>query len=132
MPHFSRFLDENPIRKLEPLTSEVAVSWCDTVLSDGTEQPNNFRQTAAACLGQECHVVLGGKPLDTRQDSILHGFTDPNYLEALIAKASVQLSEAGTEEDRHRLAAYLDVLNGWKEKIGANQEADPPSASDSK
>lgn len=53
---------------------------------------------------------------------ILHGFTDPNYLEALIAKAKTQLSEADNEEDRQRFAAYLDVLNGWKEKVGANQD----------
>jgi hypothetical protein len=48
---------------------------------------------------------------------ILHGFTDPKYLEILIAKAQTQLSEADNEEDRQRFAAYLDVLNGWKEKI---------------
>lgn len=52
---------------------------------------------------------------------ILHGFTDPNYLEALIAKAETQLREAQNEEDRQRFAAYLDVLKGWKEKIGADQ-----------
>jgi hypothetical protein len=62
---------------------------------------------------------------------ILHGFTDPKYLEILIAKAQTQLSEADTEEDRQRFAAYLEVLNGWKVKMGANQKAGPPSASDS-
>jgi len=61
---------------------------------------------------------------------ILHGFTDPNYLEALIAKAQTQLSEAASEEDRQRFAAYLDVLHGWKEKIGANQKDGPPSANE--
>ncbi len=53
---------------------------------------------------------------------ILHGFTDPNYLEALIAKAETQLREAENEEDRQRFAAYLEVLNGWKGKIGAGQD----------
>jgi len=53
---------------------------------------------------------------------ILHGFTDPNYLEALIAKAETQLREAENEEDRQRFAAYLEVLNGWKGKIGASQD----------
>ena len=63
---------------------------------------------------------------------ILHGFTDPKYLEILIAKAQTQLSEAQNEEDRQRFAAYLDVLNGWKEKIGASQEVGPPTANDLK
>lgn len=57
---------------------------------------------------------------------ILHGFTDPNYLEALIAKAETQLREAENEEDRQRFAAYLDVLKGWKDKIGADQETCSP------
>ncbi len=60
---------------------------------------------------------------------ILHGFTDPNYLEALIAKAETQLREAQSEEDRQRFAAYLDVLKGWKDKIGADQDAAPEKES---
>jgi predicted house-cleaning noncanonical NTP pyrophosphatase (MazG superfamily) len=63
---------------------------------------------------------------------ILHGFTDPNYLEALIAKAETQLREAENEEDRQRFAAYLDVLKGWKEKIGASQDDCSPGESESK
>ena len=63
---------------------------------------------------------------------ILHGFTDPNYLEALIAKAETQLREAENEEDRQRFAAYLDVLKGWKEKIGASQDVCSPGESESK
>ena len=65
-PDSGRFLGVNTVRKLEPLTSEALVSWCDTVLTEGAKQPNNCRQTAAASLGQECHVVLGGKVLDAR------------------------------------------------------------------
>jgi hypothetical protein len=53
---------------------------------------------------------------------ILHGFTDPKYLEILIAKAETQLREAENEEDRQRFAAYLEVLKGWKDKIGADQD----------
>ncbi|WP_043811039.1 hypothetical protein [Desulfomicrobium baculatum] len=63
---------------------------------------------------------------------ILHGFTDPNYLEALIAKAETQLREAENEEDRQRFAAYLDVLKGWKEKITASQDVCSPDANESK
>jgi hypothetical protein len=53
---------------------------------------------------------------------ILHGFTDPNYLNALIAKAETQLREADNEDDRQRFAAYLDVLKGWKDKIGQTKD----------
>jgi len=60
---------------------------------------------------------------------ILHGFTDPKYLEVLIAKAETQLREAQSEEDRQRFAAYLDVLKGWKDKIGAGQDAAPEKES---
>lgn len=61
---------------------------------------------------------------------ILHGFTDPKYLDALIAKATAQLSEADNEEDRRRFAAYLEILNEWKGKISASQ--DVCAANDSK
>ncbi|PKN39611.1 MAG: hypothetical protein CVU60_06935 [Deltaproteobacteria bacterium HGW-Deltaproteobacteria-18] len=58
--------------------------------------------------------------------NILHGFTDPKYLEVLIAKAETQLREAEGEEDRQRFAAYLEVLKGWKEKIGAGGDSCAP------
>lgn len=58
--------------------------------------------------------------------NILHGFTDPKYLEVLIAKAETQLCEAEGEEDRQRFAAYLEVLKGWKEKIGAGGDSHAP------
>jgi len=52
---------------------------------------------------------------------ILHGFTDPNYLNVLIEKAETQLREADNEDDRKRFAAYLDVLNGWQDKMRADK-----------
>jgi hypothetical protein len=58
---------------------------------------------------------------------ILHGFTDPNYLNALIAKAETQLREADNEDDRQRFAAYLEVLKGWKEKIQDSRDQDHPA-----
>lgn len=63
---------------------------------------------------------------------ILHGFTDPKYLEALIAKAETQLREAENEEDRQRFAAYLEVLKGWKEKISASQDVCSPGENETK
>lgn len=59
---------------------------------------------------------------------ILHGFTDPNYLNALIAKAETQLREADNEDDRQRFAAYLEVLKGWKDKIQDSRDQSHPVA----
>ena len=59
---------------------------------------------------------------------ILHGFTDPKYLDVMIAKAETQLREAGSEEDRQRFAAYLDVLRGWKEKLAASRDVCAPDS----
>ena len=59
---------------------------------------------------------------------ILHGFTDPKYLDVMIAKAETQLREAESEEDRQRFAAYLDVLRGWKDKLAASRDVCSPGA----
>ncbi|GAB6113621.1 hypothetical protein [Desulfomicrobium salsuginis] len=57
---------------------------------------------------------------------ILHGFTDPKYLDVMIAKAETQLKEAENEEDRQRFAAYLEVLKGWKGKLAASRDVCTP------
>jgi hypothetical protein len=54
---------------------------------------------------------------------LLHGFTDPKYLDVLMAKAEAQLGEADNDEDRQRFAAYLDVLRAWKERLEPGAEA---------
>lgn len=53
---------------------------------------------------------------------ILHGFTDPNYLNVLIEKTRKQILEAENEADRQRFSAYLDVLNGWQDKMRESRE----------
>ena len=57
---------------------------------------------------------------------ILHGFTDPKYLDALIGKAEAQLNEAQNEDDRQRFEAYLEVLRGWKDKLGTSKDVCAP------
>jgi hypothetical protein len=59
---------------------------------------------------------------------ILHGFTDPKYLDVMIAKAETQLREAQSEEDRQRFAAYLEVLRGWKDKLAVSRDVCSPGA----
>ena len=54
---------------------------------------------------------------------LLHGFTDPKYLDVLIAKTETQIRDATTHDDRQRFEAYLSVLMGWKEKMGPSQDA---------
>jgi len=61
--------------------------------------------------------------------NILHGFTDPKYLDVMIAKAETQLREADNEDDRKRFGAYLEVLKGWKYKLGASTDVCAPDES---
>lgn len=66
-------LGGNKVRKLEFLLAEALATGCDTVITGGAEQSNHCRQTAAAAasLGLECHLVLGGEAPDTMQGNIL-------------------------------------------------------------
>ena len=54
----------NKTRKLEFLLAEALSQKCDSVITAGGPQSNHCRQTAAAAarLGLECHLVLGGQP----------------------------------------------------------------------
>ena len=59
-------LGGNKTRKLEFLLGEALSRNCDTVITGGAMQSNHCRQTsaAAAAVGLECHLALGGeKPL---------------------------------------------------------------------
>jgi L-cysteate sulfo-lyase len=57
-------LGGNKTRKLEYLLGDALHKGSDTILTAGAEQSNHCRQTAAAAarLGLECHLVLGGEP----------------------------------------------------------------------
>ena len=57
-------LGGNKTRKLEFLLGEAASQGCDTVITGGAMQSNHCRQTAAAAaaVGLECHLALGGEP----------------------------------------------------------------------
>ena len=54
----------NKVRKLEFLMAEALAQGADVVLTGGAVQSNHCRQTAAAAakLGLECILVLGGSP----------------------------------------------------------------------
>ncbi len=53
----------NKTRKLEYLLGDAVAKGCDTIITAGAAQSNHCRQTAAAAakLGLECHLVLGGE-----------------------------------------------------------------------
>lgn len=59
-------LGGNKTRKLEYILGDAIAKRCDSVITAGAEQSNHCRQTAAAAarLGLECHLVLGGKKPD--------------------------------------------------------------------
>jgi L-cysteate sulfo-lyase len=52
----------NKTRKLEYLVGQALAEGADTLITAGATQSNHCRQTAAAAarLGLECHLVLGG------------------------------------------------------------------------
>lgn len=56
-------LGGNKTRKLEFILADALAQGADTVVTAGAAQSNHCRQTAAAAasLGLECHLVLGGK-----------------------------------------------------------------------
>lgn len=61
--HTGLALGGNKTRKLEFILGEALVQGADCVITAGAAQSNHCRQTAAAAaqLGLECHLVLGGE-----------------------------------------------------------------------
>ncbi|MDX2370609.1 MAG: D-cysteine desulfhydrase family protein, partial [Colwellia sp.] len=56
-------LGGNKTRKLEFILADALAQGADTIITAGAAQSNHCRQTAAAAasLGLECHLILGGK-----------------------------------------------------------------------
>jgi len=63
----------NKTRKLEYLLGDALAQGCDSVITAGAAQSNHCRQTAAAAaqLGLECHLVLGGEEPDQANGNLL-------------------------------------------------------------
>lgn len=66
-------LGGNKTRKLEFIMGDAIQQGADTVITAGAIQSNHCRQTAAAAasLGLECHLVLGGVEPEHRQGNLL-------------------------------------------------------------
>ena len=66
-------LGGNKTRKLEFILGDALAQGCDTLISAGAVQSNHCRQTAAAAaqLGLECHLVLGGQAPPVSQGNLL-------------------------------------------------------------
>jgi len=66
-------LGGNKTRKLNYLMAEALNQGCDTVITAGAAQSNHCRQTAAAAaqLGLDCHLVLGGEAPELAQGNLL-------------------------------------------------------------
>ncbi len=93
----------NKTRKLEFLVGEALAQGCDTLLSAGAAQSNQCRQVAAAAaaVGFDCHLALGGEPprdikgnvlLDLLFGATLHWCGDQRKGEALPRIAETLLS----------------------------------------
>jgi D-cysteine desulfhydrase family pyridoxal phosphate-dependent enzyme len=63
----------NKTRKLEFLMAEALTNRCDAVITAGAAQSNHCRQTAAAAaaLGLNCHLALGGSPPEASNGNLL-------------------------------------------------------------
>lgn len=66
-------LGGNKTRKLEYIMGDALAKGADTVITAGAIQSNHCRQTAgaAASLGLECHLVLGGAEPEQPQGNLL-------------------------------------------------------------
>ncbi len=66
-------LGGNKTRKLEYIMGDALAKGADTVITAGAIQSNHCRQTAAAAasLGLECHLVLGGEEPKQPQGNLL-------------------------------------------------------------
>jgi D-cysteine desulfhydrase family pyridoxal phosphate-dependent enzyme len=66
-------LGGNKTRKLEFLMADALAQGCDCVITAGAAQSNHCRQTAgaAAVLGLNCHLVIGGVPPEEPNGNLL-------------------------------------------------------------
>lgn len=66
-------LGGNKTRKLEFIFGDALAKGADTIITAGAAQSNHCRQTAAAAasLGLECHLVLGGEEPDRYDGNLL-------------------------------------------------------------
>lgn len=66
-------LGGNKTRKLEFILGDALAAGADTIVTAGAAQSNHCRQTAAAAamLGLECHLVLGGQEPETAGGNLL-------------------------------------------------------------
>jgi len=66
-------LGGNKTRKLEYILGDALARSADTIITAGAVQSNHCRQTAAAAasLGLECHLVLGGNQPDSFNGNLL-------------------------------------------------------------
>jgi L-cysteate sulfo-lyase len=87
----------NKTRKLEFLMAEAVPQGADIVLTQGATHSNHARQTAAAKLGMDCHILLEDRT----------GYNEPNYR----LNGNVLLDALHGASIEHR-GAGLDVNDG--------------------
>lgn len=94
-------LGGNKTRKLEFILGEALAQGADCVITAGAAQSNHCRQTAAAAaqLGLECHLVLGGEAPTEAQGNLL--------LDELLGAHIHWAGEHRKGEDIPKLAAQL-------------------------
>jgi len=134
-------LGGNKTRKLEFILGEAVVQGADCIITAGASQSNHCRQTAAAAaqLGLECHLVLGGEaPAETQGNLLLDellgarihwagGHRKGEDIPALAA----QLKAAGKKpflvpyggSNELGAAAFVDALCELKQQLDAQNQS---------
>ncbi|WP_261890782.1 D-cysteine desulfhydrase family protein [Acaryochloris marina] len=94
-------LGGNKTRKLEFLIAEALHQHCDCVITAGAAQSNHCRQTAAAAamVGLDCHLVLGGTSSEQAHGNLL--------LDELLG---AQIHWTGTDRKGEQLSAIASQL----------------------
>ncbi|MDD4857694.1 MAG: D-cysteine desulfhydrase family protein [Candidatus Krumholzibacteria bacterium] len=114
-------LGGNKTRKLEFLLGEALSGKCDSVVTGGAMQSNHCRQTAAAAaaVGLECHLALGGEPPAIPEGNLLLDHIFGAIVHWCGANAKGELIPQITEDLRSRGRTPYVIPFGGSNATGA-------------
>jgi len=111
----------NKTRKLEYLLNDALREKCDTLITAGAQQSNHCRQTAAAAahLGLDCHLLLGGEqPNDFHGNLLLNRLLGANLHWAGEHRKGEDVPELFAQLKSQRKTPYI-VPYGGSNALGA-------------
>jgi D-cysteine desulfhydrase len=114
-------LGGNKTRKLEFLLGEALSRGCDAVITGGAIQSNHCRQTAAAAaaVGLECHLALGGEEPEFAEGNLLLDYLFGAVVHWCGELRKGELIPAIAEELRSRGRRTYIIPYGGSNAVGA-------------